>query len=87
MILKYIRKIIFIFISIIIIPKAVYATNTIIESQLESLNLSSFIKAGEKYTKDSFKSVDISNLLNSAVKGKLETKGIYKSVLNILGWI
>ena len=54
MILNYIKRIIVIFILMIIIPKVIQATETLINSQLDALNLSSFIKEGQKYTKESF---------------------------------
>lgn len=79
------KKTIIIFILILIIPNIVQATDEIIESQLEALNLSSFIKEGEKYTKDSFDGLDVGQVLNSAIKGKIDAKTIYSSVLKILG--
>ena len=81
---KY-KKIVLIFIIILSIPHIVQATDAIIDSQMESLNLSAFIKEGEKYTKESFENIDIGEFLNSAVKGEIETKDIYASVLKILG--
>lgn len=79
------KKIIIIFILILTIPNIVQATDEIIESQLEALNLSSFIQEGEKYTKESFNNLDIGQVLNSAIKGKIDAKTIYSSVLKILG--
>jgi hypothetical protein len=61
----------------------VQATDAIIESQLESLNLSSFIKEGEKYTKNIFEDVDIGELLESAITGKVNAKTIYSNILFI----
>lgn len=79
------KKIIIVFIAILLIPKIVQGTEALIESQMESLNLSSFIQEGEKYTKDSFEDLDIGKLLNSAITGKIDTKTIYSSILKILG--
>lgn len=45
--------IIFILIMIFIIQNS-YATDEIIESQMEALNLSSFISQGKEYTKEVF---------------------------------
>ena len=53
--------------------------------QLDELNLSSFIKAGQEYTKNSLDEIDMEEVLNSAVKGKIEGKSIYISILKILG--
>ena len=69
----------------LLIPNIVRATETLIDSQLEALNLSLFIKEGEKYTKDSFENLDVGELLNSAVKGQINTKTIYTSILKMLG--
>lgn len=79
------KKILVIFFIIIIIHGTVQATDAIIESQLDALNLSSFIEAGEKYTKDIFEDVDINELLKSAVSGNVTTKTIYTSILALLG--
>lgn len=79
------KRIIIIFFIIMICSPCVQATDKIIETQLDSLNLSSFIEAGEKYTKDSFKDVNIGELLNSAIKGTMDTKTIYTSILKLLG--
>ncbi len=81
-----IKKIIilFILIYIFIIPKT-YATDEIISTQMEALNLSSFIDEGEKYTEDIFPDIDLNDLLNSAIKGEVDNKGIYKGILSIFG--
>jgi len=81
-----IKKIIilFILIYIFIIPNT-YATDEIISSQMDALNLSSFIQEGEKYTEDIFPDVDLNSLLNSAIRGEIDNKGIYKSILSIFG--
>lgn len=69
---------------IISIPNT-YATNEIISSQMDSLNISSFIKEGEKYSKEVFPEIDINELLNSAISGRIENSNIYKGILHILG--
>lgn len=83
--IKLILITIFIFLFFLKTPQFVQATDALINSQLDALNLSSFIKEGEKYTKDSFENVNIGELLNSAVKGKIDTKTIYSNILKILG--
>ena len=80
-----IRKILTIIIIILLFPGLVHATDAIINSQLDSLNLSSFIEEGEKYTKDIFEDVDIGELLESAITGKVNTKTLYSSALRLLG--
>lgn len=79
------KKIIIIFFIIIIFPGTVQATDAIIESQLDALNLSSFIEEGEKYTKDVFEDVDIGELLETAISGDIDTKTIYSNILSLLG--
>ena len=63
----------------------VYATDEIISSQMESLNISSFVKEGEKYTKDTFPDIDLNNLLNSAIRGEIDNNKIYRRILSIFG--
>lgn len=79
------KKIIIIFFIILLFPGTVQATNKIIESQLEALNLSSFIEEGEKYTKDVFKDVNIEELLKSSIAGNIDTKNLYSNGLKLLG--
>lgn len=81
-----IRKIIILFILIhfLIIPKS-YATDEIISSQMDALNLSSFVDEGQKYTEDIFPDIDLNDLLNSAVKGEVNNQNIYKGILLIFG--
>lgn len=62
-----------------------YASEEILESQKESLNISSFIKEADKYTEEAFPELDINELLNSAIQGKTDTSTIYKAALSILG--
>ncbi len=56
--------------------------NEILESQIEALNLSSFISEGEKYTKDIFPEVNIQNLFNHSITGNIDNTGILNGVLN-----
>lgn len=81
-----IRKIIilFIIIHIFIIPTS-FATDEIISSQMEALNLSSFINEGEKYTEDIFPDMNLDTLLNSAIRGEINNQQIYKGILSIFG--
>ncbi len=76
--------IIFILIHIFIIPKT-YATEEIISSQMDALNISSFIKEGEIYTKDVFPDMDLNNFLNSAIKGEIDNKSILENILSLFG--
>ena len=79
------KKILIIFFIIVIFSGKVKATDAIIESQLDALNLSSFIEEGEKYTKDIFEDIDMGEFLKSATSGNINTKNIYSSILILLG--
>ena len=68
----------------ILISKS-YATDEIISSQMNSLNLSSFTKEGEKYTKDVFPEIELEELLNSTIRGDIENNQIYKGILSLFG--
>lgn len=81
-----IKKILISFILIYIFaPYYIYATDEIISSQMETLNLSSFIKEGENYTEEIFPDIDLNELLNSAIKGNVDNKSILKNILSIFG--
>lgn len=56
-----------------------------IESQQESFGINSFIENSKKYTGEFFEDVDISEILNSAIKGEIDNSTIYKKVLSLLG--
>lgn len=87
---KKIRPFWDIIIIILIISKATISycsdidENTI-ESQQESFGISSFIENSKKYTGEFFEDIDISNILNSAIKGEIDNSTIYKKILNLLG--
>ena len=57
-------------------------TNSILESQMEALNLSSFIKEGEKYTKDVFPEVNLRNFFNLSISGNIDNSGVLNGILN-----
>lgn len=79
------KKITITFLIILILPVTVQATDKLIESQMEALNLSTFIEEGKKYTKDIFEDIDIEEVLKSAISGNIDTKTIYSSILGLLG--
>ena len=79
------KKILIILLMIIIFSGNVQATDAIIESQLDALNLSSFINEGDKYTKDIFKDIDMEEVLKSAISGDINAKNMYASILGLLG--
>ena len=76
---------IIILILILSIHSRVFATDEIIASELDTLDLSSFIKEGEKFSKDTFEDLDVKKLLSSAIQGRIDNKKIYKNILKIFG--
>lgn len=63
------------------------ATNNmeIIESQKDTLNISSFIKEANDYTKDVFSDMEVGEILNSAITGKVENEKIIRNIWKIFG--
>ena len=81
------KKIVIIFIVLIIIPKYSYAENTIdtasiIEKQEATFGIKDFLKDCEKYSPDFIKDMNIKNLFNSSILGKIDNKGILKRIIN-----
>ena len=80
------RKVVLIFILIIcLIHNKIYATEKIIESAEEKLNVSSFISEAKKYTSKAFDNIDYSELLNSAISGNVNNSKLTNGIFKILG--
>lgn len=81
------KKIILIFILILIIPtKALAETEEeIMSSTQEKFNISGFINQAQEYTGDFFDDMDLSDIFNQAVQGKVNNQTIYKKIIKILG--
>lgn len=60
-------------------------TNEIINNQKQNLNIDSFIKESQKYTKESMPELDLNNLLSSAIKGGLDNVKLSRFLLRLLG--
>lgn len=56
-----------------------------ITSQEESFGINSFIENAKEYSGEFFENIDISGILNSAIKGEIDNSNIYKKILNLLG--
>lgn len=78
---------IFVFGFLILIHPFCFASSQeeILSSQQQSLNISQFITEAKEYTKTVFPDMDMNELLNSAIKGKVDNKGIFQNILNLLG--
>lgn len=57
----------------------------IINEQKSTLNISTFIKEANEYTKNTFPDIDTSEILSSALTGKVDNQGIFNKILNLIG--
>ena len=84
------KKIILIFILLLIVPNQVFAEDTeenekIMESTKEEFNIKGFIDEAEKYTGDFFEDMDLTDMFNQAIQGKIDNQKLYKKIINLLG--
>ncbi len=64
----------------------VYAENEeIMQEQQETFEINEFLDNARQYTGDFFEDMDIKEILNEAIKGNIDNKGIYKKILSIFG--
>ena len=59
--------------------------NEILQSQQDSLNISSFLKEANKYTESIYEDIDISELFTSALTGKIDNEKLFKSITGLFG--
>ena len=59
--------------------------NEILNAQSESLNISSFIKESENYTKESMPGVDLNELLSAAITGSIDNVKLIHLFFNLFG--
>lgn len=57
----------------------------IIESQMEDLNLGDFVNKSKEYAGEFMEDVDVGDLLQSAISGKLDNETFFKKALSMLG--
>ena len=82
------KKVILIFILVLMIFKQnVYADTEeeIMQSTQEKFNISGFIEQSRKYVGQTFEDINLSDLLNNALQGKVENKSLYQKIINLLG--
>ena len=77
--------IILIFLILFTLHTKVFAMQEVMDSQMDALNISSFIKEANKYAKGTFQDIEVGDLLNSAIKGDVNTGIIYNTIWGILG--
>lgn len=59
--------------------------DSVLESQQNSLNISSFLKEAKKYTDSVYKDIDMNELFTSALTGKVDNEMVFGSIAHILG--
>jgi len=82
------KKIILIFILILIfLPNTVFAETEeeIMSTTQEKFNISGFIKQAEGYIDESFGKIDLSEILNQAIQGKIDNKKLSEKFFYLLG--
>lgn len=83
---KRILTFLFCVFAIFSITYPVFAENEeVMESQKDSLNISGFIKQADEYSSEAIEGMDIKELLDSAIQGKIDNTKIFKNVFNVLG--
>ena len=60
-------------------------TSQMIQQEKETFGISSFIDETKKYTNDFFEDMNISDVINSAITGKIDNNKILKKLLKIFG--
>ena len=75
------------FIAVLISSNISYADtqDELLKSQQDSLNISSFLKEVEKYTSSVYEDINVKDMFNLALTGKIDNEKLFKSILNILG--
>ena len=75
------------FIVVLISSNISYADtqDELLKSQQDSLNISSFLKEVEKYTSSIYEDINVKDMFNLALTGKIDNEKLFKSILNILG--
>jgi len=82
------KKIILIFILVLLLmPCKVFAEteDKIMSTTQDKFNISRFIEQAEEYMGDAFEEINLTDMLNQAIKGKVDNQSLYKNVLKLLG--
>lgn len=80
------KKIITIFCMLMSLCNLIYATDTnILKSQQESLGISDFIDASNKYTQENFSDINLQNIFEDAITGRIGNTNLFNNFLNVLG--
>ena len=65
--------------------KCAEETENVLESQTDSLGISTFLSDSEKYTKDTFENLDMGELFKDSVSGKIDNSTIANIIFALLG--
>ena len=60
-------------------------TEEVLEEQKENFGISNFIKEAEEYSGDFFEDINIKDILNSAITGKVDNGIFFNKILNLFG--
>lgn len=60
-------------------------TQQMIKEEQNTFGISDFVKETDKYTNDFFDDINVSDVLNSAINGKVDNSNILKKILNLFG--
>ncbi len=61
------------------------STDAILESQKDSLDISSFLKEANNYTSSIYEDIDINELFTSALTGKIDNNKLFKGIIEAFG--
>lgn len=80
------KKVLIIFFVLISVNVSILATDVnVLESQQQSLGISDFIITSKKYTKGALDGIDLNNVFEDAIAGKIGNTNFFNKLLNILG--
>ena len=80
------KKILIIFFILISICNILYcAEENILKSQQESLEISDFINTSKKYTQENFENIDLENVFEDAITGRIGNTNLFNNLLNLIG--
>ena len=65
--------------------KSIATTEEVLQGQKDTLHIKDFAKEANEYTKDVFSGIDVDDLINSAIQGKIDNKTIISKILNLFG--
>lgn len=80
------KKILVILFVLISVNVSIFATDVnVLESQQQSLGISDFISTSKKYTNGTLDGIDLNNVFEDAITGRIGNTNFFNNLLNILG--